>query len=105
MTIFNRSPLESNLQKKVLKYIRTTYKQDAWFLNVAGSAVQRSGVPDIICCIKGHFIGLELKREDGSGRPSQQQLIECNKIMQAGGDAIVSQDFEEIKKFIALCIK
>ena len=97
---FNRSPLESNFQDKVIKYIKTTYKRDAWFLNVCGSASQRSGIPDIICVINGKFIGVELKREDGSGRPSEQQLIECKKINRAGGHAIVSDSFEEVKKFI-----
>ena len=97
---FNRSPLESNLQKKVINYIKSTFKNQAWLLNVAGSAVQRSGVPDILVCINGTFIGIELKREDGSGRPSPQQIIECKKITQAGGHAIISNDFEEIKKLL-----
>lgn len=100
MTTFNRSPLENNLDKKVREYIKTTYRKDAWFLKVAGSAAQRSGVPDFICCIKGKFICIEDKREDGSGTPSDQQIIECRKIMNAGGHAIISEDFNEIKKFI-----
>lgn len=102
---FNRSPLESNLEDKVKKYIRETYRKEAWFLKVAGSAAQRSGIPDVICCIRGHFIVIEIKREDGSGRPSENQIIECKKIMLAGGNAIISEDFNEIKKFIEAIVK
>lgn len=101
MMNFNSSPLESNLVNKVKDYIRTTYRRDAWFFKVAGSAAQRSGIPDILCCIKGKFIALELKREDGSGRPSEQQRIEVHKIRNAGGYAIVSNNLDEIKNFIS----
>ena len=105
MTTFNRSPLETNLDNKVRKYIRNTYGRDAWFLKVAGSATQRSGVSDFICCIKGHFISIEDKREDGSGRASKQQEIECRKILRAGGHAIISNDFTEIKNYIESIVK
>lgn len=101
MMNFNSSPLESNLVNKVKDYIRTTYRRDAWFFKVAGSATQRSGIPDILCCIKGKFIALELKREDGSGRPSPQQIIECEKIKDAGGYPLISGNFDEIKNFIS----
>lgn len=97
---FNRSPLESNLVNKVEKYIKTTYGRNAWFLKVAGSAAQRKGVPDILICLNGRLIGIETKREDGTGRPSENQKIECKKIMEAGGYAIISDNLEEIKNLL-----
>lgn len=102
---FNRSPEESNLDRKVKEYIKTTYRQDAWFLKVVGSASQHSGIPDIICCIRGKFICIEDKREDGSGKVSKNQLIEIKKINKAGGHAIVSNNLEEIKKYIASIVE
>lgn len=102
---YNRSPLESNLVKKVEQYIKTTYRKDSWFLKTHGNGCQRSGVPDILCCIKGHFIALELKREDGSGRASPQQEIECKKINGAGGHALISDNMEEIRNFIESIVK
>lgn len=97
---FNSSPLESNLVNKVKTFIRDEYKRNAWLLKTAGNASQRSGIPDILCCINGTFIAIETKREDGSGRPSKQQIIECKKITMAGGYAIISDNFDEIKNFI-----
>lgn len=102
---FNRSPLEENLVTKIKKYLRTTYRRDAWFLKTAGSAAQKSGVPDILICVRGHFFAIETKREDGSGRPSEQQLIECKNINAAGGHAMVSRDFNEIKNLIESVVK
>ena len=97
---FNRTPLESNLVKKVETYIKKTYKKEAWFFKTVGNASQKSGIPDILCCIKGNFIAIETKREDGSGRASEQQEIECKKIINAGGYSIISNCFEYIKVFI-----
>ena len=40
----------------------------------------KKGVPDLICCVNGVFVGLEIKQENG--RPSEEQinnLIEINK--------------------------
>lgn len=102
---FNSTPLESNLVEKVKKYIRTTFRHEAWFFKTAGNAAQRSGIPDILCCIKGQFIAIETKREDGSGEASEQQRIECIKIRKAGGHAIISDNFDEIKIFIENILK
>lgn len=103
--IFNSSPLESNLVYKVEKYLKTTFRHEAWFIKTVGNASQKSGIPDILCCVKGKFIGIELKREDGSGKASEQQIIECRKIERAGGYSIIGKDFNEIKNFIEAIVK
>lgn len=100
MMSFNRNPLESNLVTKVEKYLKSTYKHDAWYLKTNGNGAQRSGIPDILICIKGHPIAIETKREDGSGIVSQQQVIECNKMNRAGYHCLISGNMEEIKTFI-----
>lgn len=100
MMTFNRSPLESNLVSKVEKYIKTTFKEEAWFFKTNGNAAQRSGIPDIHMCVKGYPIYIETKREDGSGVASEQQKIECKNIYKAGGYALISNDLKEIKNFI-----
>ena len=97
---FNSSPKENNLDKKIEKYLKTKFREDAWSLKTVGNASQKSGIPDHICVIKGKPIFIESKREDGSGRPSMQQIIECKNIRKAGGYVIISNDFEEIKNFI-----
>lgn len=105
MMTFNRSPLESNLDSKVKEYLKDTYKKEAWFLKVHGNGVQRSGIPDFLICVRGHFMAIETKREDGTGKPSDQQLIECRKLLLAGARTLISDDFEEIKKFIESVVK
>ena len=47
----------------------------------------RSGVPDIICCIDGKFLGIECKA--GSNKPTALQEKEMQAIRDAGGRAVV----------------
>lgn len=47
----------------------------------------RSGVPDIICCYKGRFIGIECKA--GKGTTTALQERELRNIDTAGGIAVV----------------
>lgn len=97
---FNRNPLEDRLVQKAKKYIKETYREEAWVLKVAGSASQRSGVPDMIICLKGKFIALEFKREDGSGKASENQLIEISKIKNSGGVSCIVSNLEDIKNIL-----
>ena len=58
----------------------------------------RSGIPDIICCADGKFIGIECKA--GKGRCTALQLRELEKIKFAGGEALIinENNLEEIEK-------
>lgn len=62
--------------------------------------MQRSGIPDLLICCNGIFLGVELKAEDG--RLSELQAWNIDKINQANGFAFVlfPRDFEEFKAFI-----
>jgi len=45
------------------------------------------GTPDLLICLKGNFIALELKSEEGS--PSPLQLYNIKRIERAFGQAFV----------------
>ena len=57
-----------------------------YFFPVSGG-FGRSGVPDIIACYKGHFLGIECKA--GSNNPTPLQLAELAKIDKALGVSMV----------------
>ncbi len=59
----------------------------------------RSGVPDIICCVNGKFLGVECKA--GDNRPTGLQLLEMCKIRDAGGKTLVVNE-ENISELEAL---
>lgn len=50
----------------------------------------RSGVPDIVACYRGRFIGIECKA--GKGVPTALQLKELRLITEAGGFSFVVRE-------------
>lgn len=56
------------------------------------------GMPDILCVIKGHLIGLEVKTDKGKQEPDQ---IEWQaKLERAGGTYAVVRSWEDTEKII-----
>lgn len=53
-----------------------------------------------MACINGHFVGIEVKAQNG--KPSELQLYNINKIREAGGFAIVlyPSAFSKFKEFV-----
>ena len=52
-----------------------TLGDDVFFWKESGGPYGTSGVPDIICCYKGRFLGLEAKLPGGRLTPLQLSLI------------------------------
>ncbi len=55
----------------------------AWHFSPYMAGFGKSGVPDLICCLNGKFIGIEVKRE-GKG-PTSRQTLRMQEISDAGG--------------------
>lgn len=76
---------EANFQKKIIKYLEEI---GAYVFKHNASAISKAGVPDIICCYKGLFIGVEIKK-DNKSKPTELQKYNLNKINECGGVGIV----------------
>lgn len=75
-------------EKRVKNEVTKTLKLfNAYHFSPVTGGFGRSGVPDIIACIDGQFIGIECKA--GSNKPTELQKRELTRIQQAGGYAIV----------------
>lgn len=75
---------EKQFETKVKAYLT---KQNCWFLKTWSNGVQRVGVPDLLVCCNGHFLGIELKASNG--KPSKLQLYNIEQIRKAGGMAFL----------------
>ena len=91
-------PKEKDFQLKVEKFL--TDKGIYWVKYWGGGNFTRSGVPDLLCCINGRFVGVELKSD--VGKVSELQQYNLNKIIQSGGVALVLRpsDFEKFKSMV-----
>jgi Holliday junction resolvase len=75
---------EGKVKKKVVDILKAA---GAYYFFPATGGYGRSGVPDIIVCFKGRFIGIECKAGDNT--PTALQQRELMRIIDAGGSAFV----------------
>lgn len=80
------SQRESKLSRKIMFELR----RKGWFcFKVHGSEFMMSGLPDIIVCADGLFIGLETKNPETRNDTSPRQDYVHELITMAGGTAQV----------------
>ena len=80
--------MASTPEKKVKDVVTKILKEfNAYYFYPATGGFGRSGVPDIIVCFNGHFIGIECKA--GSNTTTALQDRELANIDKAGGTAMV----------------
>lgn len=74
---------EKQFENKIKRLLK---ERGAWFLKTFSNGIQRAGVPDLLVCYKGRFIGIEVKAEKGVISPLQ--IREIVHIRKAGGYAL-----------------
>ena len=89
--------LERDLVAAIKQYL-ASLGSDVFFWKEHGGPYGTSGVPDIICCYKGRFLGLEVKLP--TGRLTELQKRAIRKINQAGGIACRVESVEDVKRVI-----
>lgn len=80
------SQRESQLSRKIMQVIRA---QGYFCFKVHGGPTMIAGLPDIIVCADGYFIGLETKLPETRNNTSPRQEFIHAAIRQAGGTARV----------------
>ena len=91
---------EARLQDKCLGYAKELKKQGKRIIaiNQHGGAFSSRGVPDLLLCIRGIFMAVELKIAPNEPTKLQEHYIE--QIREAGGVAVVIYTFEEFKDLV-----
>ena len=86
---------ESSFIIKIKRYLK---ERGAYCEKIWGGGFQSAGIPDIIGCYKGRFIGIEAKV--GTNKPSEIQKVKIKKINEAGGFARVVRTLDEVKELL-----
>lgn len=63
-----------------------------------GDLYQETGIPDLLCCIKGLFFGIEVK--DPGGKASAIQLAQGARIKKAGGHFLIAKSLRDVENYI-----
>ncbi len=76
---------EKNFENRVKTFLKD---KGAWVLKYWGGAdYTKRGVPDLLVCFNGRFIGIELKAP--RGKPSDLQIYNLREIDRSGGYAVL----------------
>lgn len=86
---------EKKVKNNVVKILKA---RGVYYFFPATYGMGRSGVPDIVCCHNGRFIGIECKANGNKPTPLQERELASIKV--AGGLALVidENNMNELEK-------
>lgn len=84
---------ESRIVKKIREYLHSkgavTFK-----IHGGDNPFQEVGIPDLLCCIRGRFVAVEVKTPEGKLSPLQERNLD--RIANAGGVAITARSIDDV---------
>jgi len=93
---------ENNITKRIKDFLKS---KDIWHVKYFANAFTAVGVPDILACVRGRFVGIEIKTE--VGKLSKMQEYQGEKICQSGGYwfCVRPSTFEDFKYAIEMLLE
>jgi hypothetical protein len=77
---------------------RWLVERGIWYFLPVSNGMGRHGIPDIICCYQGRFLGLEIKAPGKRRTVTPNQIRELRAIKQAGGIALIVDDLQILEQ-------
>jgi Holliday junction resolvase len=93
---------EKNFENKIKKFLKD---RGCWYVKYFANRNTRAGVPDILACVNGRFVAIEVKAENG--KPTELQKWNVEQIKKSGGIALIlyPADWERFTALIDEVIK
>ena len=88
---------EQQIQTKIISVLEN---RGAYVVKIVSAT--RAGVPDILACYQGNFIGIEVKKPSTKTNVSKLQQYNLQKIIDAKGRAIVAWEPEQVEELLDL---
>ena len=88
---------EAKVKNKVVKLLKDA---GVYYFYASTHGFGRSGVPDLVCCLQGKFVGIECKA--GKNKPTPLQEKEMAAIRAAGGTTLVvnEENINDVKELL-----
>lgn len=84
---------ESALANRIKTEVLGEYP-GSWIVKIHGSAFQTAGIPDLVGCIEGRFIGIEVKVPGREDTLTARQEDALRRLRRAGALAFMSSSVE-----------
>lgn len=93
---------EKTFENKIKAWLKD---HGCYFVKFFANRMTKTGVPDILACVNGRFVGIEVKAQNG--RPSELQKYNIKKIREAGGLAFIvyPSGWDELKTILEGILK
>jgi len=88
---------EGKVKEACKKYLKSI---GAWYFMPVSNGMGQVGIPDIICCYKGHFLAVETKAPGKLANITANQERVIDAIRGADGWATVVDNVDQLKNFI-----
>ena len=88
---------EKPFETQIRKFLES---EGCYCFKVWGGGYQQAGIPDLLICVNGYFVAVEVKGD--KGKPTDLQLYNIERIKKAGGVAMVlyPKGFDDFKQLI-----
>ena len=84
---------EAKVQTSIINFL---VYNGAWVVKTI--ATTKNGTPDILACLDGQFIGIEVKKLGGKADPLQR--VQLRKIRESGGLALTADNLNAVKDYL-----
>lgn len=93
---------EKQFENKIKNYLKAN---NCWYVKYFANRMTKVGVPDILACVNGFFVGIEVKASNG--HPSDLQIYNRDKIRESNGISIIvyPEQWEDFQLLIQDLIK
>lgn len=88
---------EAALRSKIVKALST---YSGWWIVTHGDQFGTGGIPDIIGCVQGRFVGLEVKLPGKEHTLTPRQSHRLGQINKAGGKAAMVTSVDQAMDFV-----
>lgn len=89
----SRSTPEGKVKRAIVTELK---KRGVWYCSPIGSMFGNAGVPDLLCCVKGRFLGIEVKAPGKLGTVTALQEEQIRRIIVSGGTAILADSVNTV---------
>ena len=93
---------EKAIEDKIKEYL---FQKGIYHFKVHGSKFMPAGIPDIICCVEGWFLGIEVKRPGAKNEQSEQQKVHERNINKSKGTYLLVDSLEEVVDYVETKLK
>lgn len=89
--------LEKVYENRIKNFIESV---GGWQVKYFANSYTKKGIPDLLCCVNGYFLAIEVKAQNGSPTPIQK--FRCNQIRDSGGFSYIvyPSGFEQLKVIV-----